>query len=471
MRATRRAIWPIATDVASDPTFSAATALLAEHDMCGYPTDGNQCLSTSTAQALGKPLWASELGAINGATGAANIFRSEIRGYPNARLTGFVTWPMIAAIPPGLPHETQGLIYANQPWSGSYTVNAMTYAIAMMSWFTAPGWRYVDSASGGLGGLTGVYANGSYTTLKAPNGTDWSTIAETTTTTAEQYADFTIRHGLAASTIHVWRTLPSSTNPADWMVKRSDIHPVGGKFSFGLLPGYVYSFTTLVQSGKGSATPPAPAALGSYTDNPSANTLDATPIYLAPMDGAFEYQPCATDATATCTQQMAPQPPVYWYARTGFPYAVLGDPSWHDYTVSADVLITQTGSSAGVLDRFSNQGSAVSNFRGYILNLAEDGSWQLLKNSRYMGVSILASGTLSTGSAGVVGQWHNLSLTIHANTLTAVIDAHQVATATDNDPNYTTGIAGIEAGAVQANGAWTGTSWPIVQYRRLTIAS
>jgi hypothetical protein len=56
--------------------------------------------------------------------------------------------------------------------------------------------------------------------------------------------------------------------------------------------------------------------------------------------------------------------------------------------------------------------------------------------------------------------------------VTAVIDTNQVATVTDNDPNYTTGIAGIEGGAVLSedeDGAWTGTSWPVVQYRRLTI--
>ena len=76
--------------------------------MCGYPTDGNQCLSTATARGLGKPLWASELGAIDGATGAANMARAEIRGYPDADLAGFVTWPMVAAMPPGIPHQNQG---------------------------------------------------------------------------------------------------------------------------------------------------------------------------------------------------------------------------------------------------------------------------------------------------------------------------------------------------------------------------
>ena len=133
-------------------------------------TATNASSTRHRAQGLGKPLWASELGAIDGATGAANMARAEIRGYPNAALTGFITWPMIDAIPPGVPHENRGLIYADQPWSGYYQVNAMTYAIAMMSWFTAPGWHFIDGADGGFGGLTGasVYSNGSYATLEGP---------------------------------------------------------------------------------------------------------------------------------------------------------------------------------------------------------------------------------------------------------------------------------------------------------------
>jgi hypothetical protein len=140
-----------------------------------------------------------------------------------------------------------------------------------------------------------------------------------------------------------------------------------------------------------------------------------------------------------------------------------------DYTVSADILFTQAGSSAGVLDRFSDQGGGgIDNFRGFILKLADNGSWQLLKNSRRVGVSILASGALARPAG--VNAWHNLSLTIKGATLTATIDRALVASVTNSDPNYTTGIAGIEAGATDVNSAWTGTSWPIVQYRRLTVS-
>ncbi len=82
-------------------------------------------------------------------------------------------------------------------------------------------------------------------------------------------------------------------------------------------------------------------------------------------------------------------------------------------------------------------------------------------------MSVLASGARAPAGGNA---WHNLSLTIQGTTLTAAIDGVQVATVTDSDPNYTTGIAGIEAGATAVNGTWTGASWPIVQYRRLTVS-
>jgi hypothetical protein len=461
--------WSIAGDLARDPAFRGVTAAIGEHDVCGYPTNGNQCISTAAARDLGTPLWASELGAMDGNAGAASMARAMIRGYSNARLVGYLTWPLISAMPPGLPHEDFGLVYARQPWSGNYQVNAMSYAIAMMSWFTSPGWRYVNGANGGFGAPGAVYVNGGYTTLRAPSGGDWSAIAETTTTTAEQFANFAVSGGLAAATVHVWRTKPGSTAPAEWMVRRSDIHPVNGRFSFGLLPGYIYTFTTLARSPKGAATPPAPRAFGGYVDQPDANPLDETPIYVTPMDGAFEHRPCTTDPAATCTQQVVPRPPVYWRSHAGFPYAILGDESLRDYTVSSDVLFTQPGSSAGVLDRFSDRSAngAASNFRAYILKLGDDGAWQLLKNSASVGVSILKAGRVATPAG--VGVWHNVSLTVAGTALTARIDGQPVASAGDADAHYATGIAGIEAGATDAGGAWTGTSWPVVRYRNLAV--
>jgi O-glycosyl hydrolase len=461
------ATWSVADDLASDPTFSAATDIVADHDICGYPTNGNTCTSTSTARQLGTPLWASELGAMDGNSGAASMARAMVRGYPQAKLVSYIQWPLVSAMPPYLPHQNQGLIYARQPWSGNYSVNRMTYAIAMLSWFTQPGWRYVDGADGGFGG---AYANGSYTTLKAAKNSAWTTVAETTTTTASQTANFTVSGGLPTTTVHVWRTDPNPSDPGPAMVHLSDITPdANGKFPYVLAPGDIYTFTTLTAVPQQAATPPLARSLGSYNDFAQVSQNSEEPPYLADEDGAFEHHACQTVGTAGCTQQMTPQAPVYWRSHPGFPYAVVGDNQLQNYTVSCDVLFTQPNSTAGVIDRYSSytSSSGITNFRGYILDLSDTGAWHLFKNSRSVGVSILRSGTLATAPG--VGTWHHLSLTINGATLTGSIDGQSIGSATDNDSNYTIGIAGIEAGAVDSGGAWTGTSWPSVQYKDLTM--
>jgi hypothetical protein len=451
--------WTVASDLAGDAVFRGATSVLGNHDVCGYPTTGNRCTTTATARDLGKPLWASELGAMDGNAGAASMARATIRGYAQARLVSYITWPIVSAIPPGLPHETFGLVYAKQPWSGHYEVNAMTYAIAMTSWFTAPGWTYVNGANG-------VFAGGAFTTLRS--GADWSTIAETTTASTTQNASFIVGGGLRSATVRVWRSRLSSTNPSDWMVRRPDIHPGQRRFSFGLLPGYVYTFTTLTRGPKGAAVAPPAGGFGSYVEDPQANPLDDAPVFLAPLDGTFRYQPCATDPSSRCTQQMAPQPPVYWRPHAGFPYAVIGDDALRDYTVSCDVLFTEAGSSAGVIGRFGGRGGGISDFRGYVLTLDDDGSWRLLKNSIGAGVATLASGALPAPAGA--GTWHNLALTLNGSRLTAAIDGEPVGAVGDDDASYRSGLAGIEAGATVAGRAWTGTSWPVVQYRGLRVA-
>jgi hypothetical protein len=457
-----RAKWTVANDLAADRAFRSVTSVVGSHDVCGYPTTGYRCTSTVKARNLGLPLWASELGAMDGNVGAASLARATIRGYATARLVGYITWPIVQATPPGLPAATFGLIHAKQPWSGNFRVNAMTYAIAMTTWFTAPGWRYVDGANGGLGG---AYVNGSYTTLRSPAGTDWTTIAETTTTAARQDVSFTVTGGLPAARVHVWRTRLTSSDPANSIVRRPDIRPVKGKFRFGLLPGYVYTFTTLARSAKGSVAPPAARDFAAYVEQPDANPLDDTPVYLAPLDGAFQYRPCATDAARRCVQQMAPQPPLPWRPHAGFPYAVIGDEALRDYTVSSDVLFTRSGSSAGLIARFSRRGFTISNFNGYMLTLDDRGVWQLIKNSVSLGAKVLVSGTLPAPPR--IGTWHSMALTVDGPTLKPTIDGRRVGSTTDT--SFTSGPAGIEAGATLAAGTWTGTSWPVVQYRRLTI--
>ena len=93
---------------------------------------------------------------------------------------------------------------------------------AQTTQFTAPGWTYIDSASGYIGGSGN---NGSYVTLKSPNGTDWSSIIETTQASTAQTANYTVTGGLSTGTVHVWTTNVNSSDPSTWFVHSQDITP------------------------------------------------------------------------------------------------------------------------------------------------------------------------------------------------------------------------------------------------------
>src|SRR5581483_3816343 len=131
-------------------TSSADVAILGVHDNCGYPTGvagpQTECVTSAAARASGKPLWASELGAI--AAGAeigcavpcaGAIDRAVLREYIDAHVTAAMVWPAIDSMPAAvLPDENRGLITADQPWSGGYRVNAITWALAQITQFVWP---------------------------------------------------------------------------------------------------------------------------------------------------------------------------------------------------------------------------------------------------------------------------------------------------------------------------------------------
>src|SRR6266536_890947 len=458
------AAWAVANDMADDPTFDSSIAVLGAHDTCQYPTTGYDCQSTSTARSLGKPLWESEIGAMDGNSGAPAMARSINNGYNQAGITGYLHWPLVDAIAPGLPHQNQGLIYADEPWSGHYRVNEMTWAIAHTTQFVGQGWTHVGGANQPLNGTN----MGSYNTYRKPGSNIWSMVVQTSIASAAQQITVTIAGGLSSGAVHLWATNLNSTNSADWFRHLSDVTPSNGTFTATLQPGYLYTFTTNTGQSKGAApVPPASAPLPLPYSNP-LGTDDSShqPALLSAQEGAFELIPCRGGVAGDCLQQMTPQRPVYWHSHVGFPYAVVGDGSWRDYTISVSVLFTKSGSSAGVLGRFSNRGSEVSNFRGCVLDVTDTGAWQLLKNSKSVGVEVLARGNVAALGTGT---WHNVSVRMQGTAITAAIDGQWVGSATDDDPNYTAGIGGVQAGAQFVNGAFSGTSWPVVQFHNLSV--
>src|SRR5215472_1492438 len=427
--------WSIANDLVSNSAFAGAVQIVGAHYPCGYLSSESSCPSSSNAVATGKQLWASENGSQDFNAGAAAMARADNRDYLDGKMTATINWPIVAAIYPDLPFNTDGLIVANQPWSGAYSVGKQLWVTAQTTQFTAPGWTYINSASGYL---QGNRSDGSYVTLKSPNGSDWSSIIETMDATTAQTVTYNVSGGLSTGTVHVWSTNVSSSSSSNWFVHSSDITPSGGSFSLTVQPGYVYSITTTTGQGKGTAASPAQGTLAlPYSDNFDGDTAGQQPRYLAQQQGAFEVEPCAGGRSGQCLQQQAGVKPIEW-AGDANPYTIGGNLSWANYTVAADVLIQQAGA-VQLLSRVSSQkGFSPADINAYYFQVANTGAWSIFHNN--------TSGTITTLATGT---WHHLAMSLNGHTISGAIDGTTVGTVTDS--TFTDGMAGLGVNGYQTD--------------------
>jgi Glycosyl hydrolase family 59/Ricin-type beta-trefoil lectin domain/Concanavalin A-like lectin/glucanases superfamily len=437
--------WTIASDIASNPTFANAVSIIGVHYPCQGGDGGNAdtCPANSTAIGTGKPLWASENGSQDLNAGAPALIRSITRGYVDADLTAYINWPLVAAVYPNLPYSTDGLILANQPWSGAYSVGESLWATAQVTQFTAPGWQFLNTGSGYLGGSE---SNGSYVSLKSTDGTDYSTIIETTTATAAQTVNVSVSGGLSTGTVHVWSTNLNAPTAANTFAQQASITPVNGAYSLTVQPGYIYTLTTTTGPGKGTAASPAESTLTlPYSDSFDGDTVGQQPRYLSQQQGAFEVEPCAGGRSGQCVQQQAAVQPIEWDGNSN-PYTVGGNLSWANYTVSADALIEQAGA-VQLIGRAGTQHSfGPAGINEYYLQLSNTGAWSLVRNNTSDTLTTLASGTVTAPGTGT---WQHLALTFNGASISAAINGTTVATVTDS--SYASGMVGFGTSGYQTD--------------------
>ena len=379
-------------------------------------------------------MWASENGSQDIETGAAALIRGILRGYIDGRMTGYLHWPLVAAITPNLPFSTVGLAVAPSPWSGFYRLGKQTWALAHVSQFAQPGWRFIDSASGYLGGNR---LNGSFVTLKSPNGTDYSTIIETGSATATHTVNLTVSSGLSAGPVSVWTTNLNSTNPADYFVRQPDITPSNGRYTLTLQPGRIYTLTTTSGQGKGTATSPARHDLTlPYNDTFDSYPVNAEARYVADMQGSFEVRDCTAGHTGRCLQQVAPVQPILWQGGSDA-FTLAGDPAWRDYTVSVDVNLQQSGV-VKLIGRANTQARPQTKQASYEFRVSDTGTWTIAKRDTAATVTSLTSGTVS---ALGLNRWHTLALDLHGGTITGRIDGTTVGSAQDS--SFASGQVGL----------------------------
>jgi O-glycosyl hydrolase len=437
--------WSIAGDIASNSTFASAVSVIGVHYPCAGGDGGSadNCPANSTAIGTGKPLWASENGSQDLNSGAPALIRSITRGYIDADLTAYINWPLVAAIYPDLPYNTDGLILANQPWSGAYSVGESLWATAQVTQFTAPGWQFLNSGSGYLGGAE---SNGSYVSLKSTNGSDYSTVIETTTATAAQTVNVSVSGGLSTGTVHVWATDVSTPGSGPQFAQQSSITPVNGSYSLTVQPGYIYTLTTTSGQAKGTAASPAQGTLAlPYSDNFDSDTVGQQPRYLSQMQGAFEVEPCAGGRSGQCVQQQAAVQPIEWDGNSN-PYTIGGILSWANYTVSADALMQQAGAVQLIGRAGAQHAFGPAGIDEYYLQLSNTGAWSIVRNNTSDSLTTLASGTVAAPGTGT---WQHLALTFNGGSISAAINGATVATVTDG--TYASGMVGFGTSGYQTD--------------------
>ncbi|WP_051941095.1 RICIN domain-containing protein [Phaeacidiphilus oryzae] len=429
--------WDVATAMQADPAFKNSIDIVGTHYPCNYMSAMTSCSTTPDALATGKQLWASENGSEDLNTGGAPMARAINRGYLDAKMSAYINWPLIAAIYPNLPYNTMGLMTATQPWSGNYTVGKSLWSAAQTTQFTEPGWQYLDSGSGYLGGDR---ANGSYVSYRSPDRRNWSTVLETLDATAAQTATFKVSGGLPGGRLHVWASDFGSNSQSDYMVRQPDLTAGSdGTYTLTLQPDHVYTVTTETGGGAGTAASPARGTMKlPYADSFAEVPVGRQARLLSDQQGAFESVKCDGGRSGDCLRQMDTQLPVTWDGASD-PYSTLGDLGWTDYTVSVDTRLTQTSGAVQLLGRVGEQqGFSPAGIDAYYLQLAHDGSWSVLKNTTSHTVTTLASGT---DAAAAGDGWHRLSLAFAGDAITASIDGAKVASVTDS--SYESGQVGI----------------------------
>lgn len=444
-------------DLPTDKAACDAIGIISAHTLAEIPASAQV---REMAARLGKPIWDTEEHVyLKGFDCAIGIVKAFNENFLQSGATKIVNWYDIAGVYPIEPYsEDPATILARSPWSGHYDIREALWGYAHYGQFTSIGWHYLGDGCGRLEG------GGTFVTLEAPAGGDYSIILETHGAKASQQVRFQVFGDLSPKPLCVWRS-----DARAQFLRQPDVVPAEGTFAITLEPNAIYSLSTTTGQQKGSfANIPAAKAFPfpyyetfeEYTEPKAWGWL---PHYTADISGAFEIAN-RPDGRGKCLHQVAPIRAISW-APDWQPYTILGEDRWQDYEVSADIWLNP-GDSAGVMGRINHVGTGYGSIpKGYFLQLGTDGECRLVvvrgKKDKKQVVGDAEQQRLIAAGKGVgeggekelgriylpdiqSGHWYNLKLRFQGSSITAFVNGKSILEASDT--LYTHGMAGLLAG-------------------------
>jgi Glycosyl hydrolase family 59 len=427
--------WSILDAMRKDPGLARAVDVIAVH----YPRDKGKLTTPADATSFNKPLWSSEdqpessaetILSRDWAIGGRSLANLYNENFLEGHFSKTEIWSPVTSYYDILPAPNSGLMYANTPWSGHYQVQGAIWATAHTTQFAEPGWRYMKDASGQL-------SPGSYVTLVARNGHDWSMVVETINSKQPTSMTVAIRGTLSRGTLHVWETNQKRT-----FEHVGDITPHDGGFTYIFDPDSLYTITTTVGQHRGTATPPPDKPFPfPYHESFEKTPLLRAPAYLSDQDGTYEAHPCV-GKSGRCLEQVITQKPIPWGPLPD-PWTLAGDIHWTDYRERTDFRLPANGIATLIgridsADVFQDQQARYPS--AYVLRVQADGHWALLATAYKKLERQLASGNITLDK----GRWHSMELSFQGNTIRAAIDGKRVADLLDQSHSH--GMIGIGSG-------------------------
>jgi O-glycosyl hydrolase len=427
--------WSILEAMRKDPALANAVDVVSVH----YPREKGKLTTPADAVSAGKPLWSSEdqpessasiILSRDWAIGGRSLAHLYNENYLEGHFTKTEIWSPVTSYYDILAAPNSGLMYANTPWSGHYDVQGAIWATAHTTQFAQPGWRYLKDASGQL-------SPGSYVTLAAPNGHDWSMVVETINSKQPTSMTVAIKSTFSHGALHVWETNQKRT-----FEHVGDITAHDGSFTYTFDPDSLYTITTTTGQHKGAAEPPPSKPFPfPYRESFEKTPLLRAPAYLSDQDGAYEVHPC-TGRPGKCLEQVITQKPIPWGPLPD-PWTLAGNVDWTDYRERTDFRLAADGV-ASLIGRIDTadvfQDGKARYPSGYILRIEAGGDWALLATAYKKAEKKLATGSVALDAA----HWHTMELSFHGSTIHAAIDGKAVADLQDQSHSH--GMIGIGSG-------------------------
>ncbi|XP_029543555.1 galactocerebrosidase isoform X1 [Oncorhynchus nerka] len=419
-------LWqPITYSLCVDQELADAVDVIGAH----YPG------TTTVIEALKtqKKLWSSEdYSTFNDEVGGGCWARILNQNYVNGLMTATISWNLVASYYEDLPFGRDGLMTAEEPWTGNYVVESPIWITAHTTQFSQPGWTYLQTVGHLVHG-------GSYVALTDSKG-NLTVVIETMThdhsvcirppllpfNVTAQNVTFQLKGSFASiKELQVWQSkFDFKTKKPFFFKKLSPLKIYDGSFTLSLDVDEVYTLTTISTGQKG--TYPDPPASGPFPkvyfdDFNVANPSFSEAPYFADQTGVFEYYINLTDPGphVFTLRQVVTQMPVTWATDADQTISVIGDYKWQNLTVMCDVFM-ETVKTGGVFiaARVDKGGQSVRSAKGVFFWVFADGSYKVTND--LVGKTVLAEGLSGTRAYG----WHTLTLTVEGQYATGLLNGY-----------------------------------------------